>query len=39
MYKSEVPGLEECASHEQILEILSKEISEVLEAERSQHDQ
>jgi len=35
MYKSEVPGLEECASHQGILEILHKEVTGVLEAERS----
>lgn len=35
MHKEEVPGLEECATHEQILDILSKEISEILENERS----
>ena len=39
MYKTEVPGLEECASHQGILEILHKEMTEVLEAERSQNDQ
>ena len=39
MYKSEVPGLEECASHQAILEILHKEMTGVLEAERSQNDQ
>lgn len=38
MYKTEIPGLEECYDHKGILEILHKEVNSVIEAERTQDD-
>lgn len=38
MYRDEIAGLEECASHNDILNAIHKEVQEILEADKAEND-
>jgi hypothetical protein len=38
MYKDEIAGLEECASHNDILNVIHNEVKEMLEIDKAEHD-
>lgn len=38
MYKHEVPGLEECASHDRILQVIHQAVQGMLEKDREAHE-
>lgn len=38
MYKDEVPGLEECASHLEILNIIHKTVKSIIEVEKNKNN-
>jgi hypothetical protein len=38
MYKHEVPGLEECATHARILEVIHKAVQEMLEKDKEANE-